>query len=86
MRAGTVRVEDVIRYIADQYTKHERLVPYWLKVGDVPRVDAVEVVRCRDCIHYESDGGAMMICNVTDMVCDYDEYCSCGERREDGEA
>lgn len=49
-------------------------------------IDAVEVVRCKECIHYESDGGAMMICNVTDMVCDNDDYCSYGERREDGEA
>ena len=49
-------------------------------------LDIVEVVRCKDCIHYESDGGAMMVCNVTDMVCDNDDYCSYGERREDGEA
>lgn len=47
--------------------------------------DAVEVVRCKDCIHYESDGGAMMVCNVTDMVCDNDDYCSYGERREESE-
>lgn len=55
-------------------------------IDDAPTIDAVEVVRCKDCIHYESDGGEMMICNVTDMVCDNDDYCSYGERREDGEA
>ena len=46
---------------------------------------SADVVRCKDCIHYESDGGAMMVCSVTDMVCDNDDYCSYGERREDGE-
>ena len=45
-------------------------------------IDAVEVVRCKDCFHYESDGGAMMTCNVTDTVCDDDDYCSYGERKE----
>ena len=56
-------------------------------VGSVPSADAVEVVRCKDCIHYESDDtGDMMVCNVTDTVCDNDDYCSYGERREDGEA
>lgn len=50
-------------------------------IDDAPTIDAVEVVRCKDCIHYESDGGAMMICNVTDMVCDNDDYCSYGERK-----
>ena len=40
------------------------------------------LVRCRDCKHYESDGGAMMICNITDMVGDDDDYCSYGVREE----
>ena len=46
-----------------------------------PTIDAVEVVRCKDCIYYDSD----MICNVTDTVCDNDDYCSYGESRKDGE-
>ena len=43
------------------------------------------VVRCKDCFHYESDGGAMMICNITDTVCDDDDYCSYGECKEEEE-
>ena len=54
-------------------------------ITNAPTIDAVEVVRCKECIHYESDGGAMMVCNVTDMVCDNDDYCSYGERREESE-
>lgn len=42
-----------------------------------------EVVRCKDCRHYESDGGAFMVCSITDMVTDDDDFCSCGERREE---
>ena len=45
-------------------------------------VEFIPVVRCRDCKHYESDGGAMMICNITDMVGDDDDYCSYGVREE----
>ena len=40
------------------------------------QAEMVAVVRCKDCIHYESD-----VCNVTDMVCDYNDYCSYGERK-----
>ena len=58
----------------------------WWCVEDMietaPTIDAVEVVRCKDCIHYDFD----MICNVTGTVCDNDDYCSRGGRREDGEA
>ena len=83
---------------ADALKPHDQLEPmgngkyeyvevvYKNDIDDAPTIDAVPVVRCENCIHYESDGGAMMICNVTDMVCDYDEYCSYGECREDGEA
>lgn len=44
--------------------------------------DAVAVVRCKDCRHYKSDGGALMVCDVSDMVVDDTDYCSYGERRK----
>lgn len=40
-----------------------------------------ELVRCKDCIHYESDGGALMVCRIDDMVVDDTDYCSYGERK-----
>lgn len=43
----------------------------------------VEVVRCKDCRHYESDGGALMVCSDTGVVVDDTDYCSYGERREE---
>ena len=47
-------------------------------LDDAPTVDAVEVVRCKDCKYWNGEG----------KYCDYDmsglaeDYCSWGERRE----
>lgn len=52
-------------------------------IARFPTADVVEVVYCKDCKYYESDGGAMMVCDVFDWYAnDGDDYCSHGERRE----
>lgn len=51
-------------------------------IKSLPSADVVEVVRCKDCKRYESDGGALMTCTLTDLIVDDDCYCWCGERRE----
>jgi plasmid maintenance system killer protein len=48
----------------------------------VPSADVIEVVRCMDCKHYISDGGALMICEITEMNTNDCDYCSYGERAE----
>ena len=60
-----------------------------------PTVNAVEVVRCKDCKHYHKDdmmpvhpmlGGGTVIENHCDMSCmklKDDDYCSYGERKDD---
>lgn len=53
---------------------------------DAPRVDAVPVVRCRDCKHrdpedHKCDCGALERAGCVFPVAD-DYFCSCGERRE----
>ena len=48
----------------------------------IESLSADEVVRCKDCKHYESDGGALMVCSDTGVVVDDTDYCSYGERRE----
>lgn len=47
-------------------------------LNDAPTVDAVEVVRCKDCVYFW-DG----VCTAhTDAICtDENEFCSWGERR-----
>ena len=70
-------------------------------IDNAPTVDAVEVVRCRDCIHWfphtqcgfdEDNDEYHDYCGLLIPDDDYyaytrkpDDYCSYGERREDGE-
>ena len=49
-----------------------------------PTVDAVEVVRCKDCKWRGGLGCAVRIVDESDRPKD-DDYCSWGERREDAE-
>lgn len=56
-------------------------------IKDAPTIDAVPVVRCRECKKY---GGRPWenykngICSRTDCGVFADDYCSRGQRREDG--
>ena len=44
-----------------------------------------ELVRCKDCKHYKPyDINRPFPCSVGLMECMSDDYCSYGERREDG--
>ena len=48
-------------------------------VKDAPTVDAVEVVRCKDCVHYwKNEAETVCLASPRD-----DAYCSEGERKED---
>ena len=57
-----------------------------MSLADVPTVDAVEVVRCKDCKHYLLPQG---FCKhdrhdyqTMSVVQEDDDFCSYGERRE----
>ena len=62
----------------------------WMKMLTKESVDAVTVVRCKDCIHYlivdEFEGGKRYMCKVNHFSyinSDGDmHYCSYGERKE----
>lgn len=51
-------------------------------VDSMPTVDAVEVVRCKDCRWFENDGYHTN-CQIMRFCVEADDYCSKGERRED---
>lgn len=59
-------------------------------IDDIPTVDAVEVVRCKDCVHYvnllgnESDYRCSIFSGCYDRPypTEADDFCSYGERRE----
>lgn len=52
-----------------------------LTLDKMPTVDAVPVVRCRDCIHADEYGH----CEMQMFWGTRDDYCSRGQRREDGD-
>ena len=55
-------------------------------IEHAPTVDAVEVVRCKDCKYLIADDGDYC-CDLHEFICKQDnDYCSWGERREDGKA
>ena len=59
-------------------------VDEWFK--SLPTVDAVEVVRCKDCKYYEIGKDYLPYCNHCDGgIADYprkDDFCSYGERKD----
>lgn len=56
-------------------------------IDTCPTADVVEVVRCRDCKHRNTEECAMWIecscCGSQADWCKDDDYCSWGERREE---
>ena len=68
------------------HATHQELV---LALEEAPIIDAVPVVRCKDCKHYDG-----LYCWMFDTVGEFgsisydsnpDDYCSRGERGEDGQ-
>ena len=51
-------------------------------IDDAPTVDAVEVVRCKDCKYYE-DVKLLPHCTLCGIMKCEDDFCSDGERRTD---
>ena len=75
-----VDADEIYKVLTDYYhhrteTQHEALKE---AIKRVPTVDAVEVLRCKDCVYFW-DG----VCTAhTDAICtDENEFCSWGERR-----
>lgn len=54
-------------------------------LSSAPSIDAVTVVRCKDCTEFsdddEEDGWGF--CNNTGVGMERDGFCSCGERKDD---
>ena len=55
-------------------------------INQAPSVDAVPVVRCKECIHSEETGvlpKGVLYCNTNDMPIPEDGYCNQWKRKED---
>ena len=53
----------------------------WNEVYDLPIVDAVPVVRCRECIYCARQGDNIVFCDNFERDMMPDDYCSVGERK-----
>ena len=54
-------------------------------IDNEPTVDAVEVVRCKDCKWWETDEVFKCVAYDAFWVANPDDYCPWGERKEDAE-
>lgn len=50
-------------------------------LSTAPTVDAVPVVRCRDCEYIYTDGNGYLACVKSGLYPDENDYCSRGQRR-----
>lgn len=61
-----------------------------LRIKNAPTVDAVEVVRCKDCRHWSGRkynvhiNGFLPWCRFSALQREANDFCSYGERKEDG--
>lgn len=54
-------------------------------VENAPTVDAVQVVRCRDCEYYVETNGRIGTCELTISGAEDDGFCAWGERENDAD-
>lgn len=50
-------------------------------INEAPIIDAVPVVRCKDCVNGNMDRGFFLCCS-SGMVVNEDDFCSYGERKD----
>ena len=62
---------------ANALLEEQRIMYHYSRIENAPTVDAVEVVRCKDCKHYK-----IGLCYGWHCV-EEDDFCSYGERREE---
>lgn len=49
-------------------------------IDDAPTVDAVPVVRCKDCKHYTPVEGGLSLCTLHNIAVSGKDFCSFGKR------
>lgn len=76
------------QYILNNCSDNEEINAIYAEIINAPTVDAVEIVRCKDCIHCADDWNG----NQPQFTCELgrcgesvypSDFCSYGERRED---
>ena len=69
-------------YMGDTLMSYE--VAYMIEdcIEDTPTIDAVPVVRCRECIYATRPGDNIVYCDNFERDMMPDDYCSVGEKKE----
>ena len=70
---GSYSLENVRKWLSEEF-----------EMIDAPTVDAVEVVRCKDCINAEYFNGVLCCAMAHDVVRQKNDFCSYGERKDNG--
>lgn len=55
----------------------------WQQVKDLPAVDAVPVIRCKDCKHWQCDDSESYCDELGIFDTDMNSYCSYAKRKEE---
>ena len=82
-REALLSYADLWASCGEHYTAEDVI----MMIKTAPTVDAVPVVRCRDCKHYATadfDGNILCGCTLHSAMVDItpDSFCSYGERKE----
>ena len=77
---------DVAQNIADNELFHDEAGTVQFVLAHTPTIDAVPVVRCKDCTYKQEakvNKKGFLICPASGMEITDDDFCSYGERRSD---
>lgn len=84
LRAWLVKAGRFLKLQDDKRTASHAIGKIIDHVDKTPAVDAVPVVRCRECIHHYTDEYGFLACAESGAMLDPedDDYCSRGQRRD----
>ena len=68
-------------YMAEKYVMYDHTFD---DIDAQPTIDAVPVVRCAECISFDTEGDGFGICQLHKMTRREEHFCSDGKRSEDG--
>lgn len=69
----------------ERMSRTDRFFSVVFDINDAPTVDAVQVVKCRECMYAKNakvNKKGFLICPASHMEIVDDDYCSYGEREE----
>lgn len=76
--SAQVQITDDLKWLIN-FAAHSKIQ---MLIADTPTVDAVPVVRCRECKHHKDTSVTEYeYCCLTGQTVGYDDFCSYGERK-----